>query len=120
MQNDVLRNTIVPWQEKGRWYHAKFDFSAGAIVAAETDQYLLDHATATLSGTTWYYNFDRVGNDHAAGIIDYKVLYTDIPIASTAATIYIALRHYTNGNTGFIFALSDFNDGFADIWVFVV
>lgn len=22
MQNDMLKNTIVPWQEKGRWYHA--------------------------------------------------------------------------------------------------
>ena len=43
MQNDVLRNTIVPWQEKGRWYHAHL--TELGVDVNNTDQFILDHVT---------------------------------------------------------------------------
>lgn len=43
MENDVFKNKIVPWQEKGRWYHAHIVNSA--IDADNTDKYLLEHFT---------------------------------------------------------------------------
>lgn len=42
MQNDMLKNTIAPWQEKGRWYHAAYDYSTEKFIAEETDSLLLD------------------------------------------------------------------------------
>lgn len=35
MENDVLKNKIAPWQEKGRWYH--FRFENGQINTAKSD-----------------------------------------------------------------------------------
>lgn len=40
MQNDVLKNEIAPWQEKGRWFHitAVSDGSTWTIDADRTDE----------------------------------------------------------------------------------
>lgn len=41
MENDVLKNKIAPWQEKGRWYHAHITESG--IDSLNTDKFLLDN-----------------------------------------------------------------------------
>ena len=42
MENDVLRNKIAPWQEKGRWYKitAESNGSVWTVVKNETDERL--------------------------------------------------------------------------------
>ena len=42
MQNDMLKNNIAPWQDKGRWYHGVYSHENGALISAKTDDFLLD------------------------------------------------------------------------------
>lgn len=53
MQNDMLKNNIAPWQEKGRWYHGAWDCSAHAFITNETDAYLLTLGT-TVTNNAYY------------------------------------------------------------------
>ena len=54
MQNDVLKNNIAPWQEKGRWYHAHITESG--IDSLNTDQFLLDNMTNPAGSGTFTFN----------------------------------------------------------------
>ena len=44
MENDVLKNKIAPWQEKGRWYKGVYEFDGTnyKIHSDESDQFLVD------------------------------------------------------------------------------
>lgn len=41
MENDVLKNKMAPWQEKGRWYHVtiKATGSAFSVIADKSDPF---------------------------------------------------------------------------------
>lgn len=54
MENDVLRNKIVPWQEKGRWYHGFVDITTTDFMSDVTDQFIIDNFSILTSGTTLY------------------------------------------------------------------
>lgn len=58
MQNDVLKNEIAPWQEKGRWYHGVVDPTTPAFITDRTDKYVIDHFTLLTSGQNIYLNPD--------------------------------------------------------------
>lgn len=44
MQNDVLKNQIAPWQEKGRWYKGTYkrDANGISIDTDKSDKFLID------------------------------------------------------------------------------
>lgn len=54
MQNDMLKNNVAPWQEKGRWYHGCISMTSNPRnwINAKTDKLLLDELTVLISGDT--------------------------------------------------------------------
>jgi len=53
MQNDMLKNNIAPWQEKGRWYHGVFDCTSHTLDTNKTDIEIINNFTFTTI-SNWY------------------------------------------------------------------
>ena len=88
MQNDVLKNTIAPWQEKGRWYHAYINNSG--IVANKSDQWIIDNMT--FSGGTYTLNNTEYN------ILDYVI--NPVKFTPSATRNYAKQFNYlTTGET---------------------
>ena len=114
MENDVLKNKMAPWQEKGRWYHAtvKSDGTNWTIVNDETDAELrgsvLSNRYITLTDKTkTVIDFKIKFHNHAAGTINlqgagnFNLRYTP-----TSVYLYMSLA-------------SDYVGTF-DAWFFIV
>lgn len=74
MENDVLKNEIAPWQEKGRWYHAVFDVPTKTFIPELSDEYMTNsnfHFTA-YSGALVI-----LPADEKKIIMDYKMIPID-------------------------------------------
>ena len=76
MQNDVLKNEIAPWQEKGRWYHevVESDGSTWSIITNESD----NTSDLTIAGARFLVLFNDI--DHK--FIDLKILLRNKPNAT--------------------------------------
>lgn len=86
MQNDMLKNNIAPWQEKGRWYH----------IEVESD------------GTQWTINHDNSDPLDAGAYASnqgYLVPWTDHPNTNIIDTKFIMHSHpsYAFGAGGVTF-----------------
>ena len=82
MQNDVLKNNIAPWQEKGRWYKFKI-LSDGTNYSVDTDN--SDVHTATISTTTGNLGvqFKYISN-WAVRVDEHTVISTSTNISTLA------------------------------------
>ena len=71
MENDVLKNRIAPWQEKGRWYHAqlqlKADKSGFELIPEQSDSYFNGFSFSSAS-----FQIGQPGDV----VTDYKFLIT--------------------------------------------
>lgn len=115
----MLKNTILPWQEKGRWYHAavKVENDEWVLLEDESDAFF---STSELSGSE--NGIFTVSNDNRFVIIEYYVKpRSGLPAeAEISYTKYIA--YY---GTGFAIYLPSIEDGFLvddfilDIWFFI-
>ena len=120
MQNDMLKNTILPWQEKGRWYHGIWNLSTNAFDSAGTDGELLSND----------YGFEYTGYTaymHPKNGTKKSILYVVLKQISAMTTpnnriINIGNRRlYSNGEIGLAFAPSiPDSSGLFDVWLFIV
>lgn len=74
MENDVLKNKIAPWQEKGRWYHCKLnsDGSVWKILFNESDKFF---SSSTIASTTYLVINTPSLSAGTAFIIDFKIIF---------------------------------------------
>lgn len=97
MQNDVLKNNIAPWQEKGRWIKitCESDQSTWSIVPEESDTFFEDARIIT-RGTEGQPTFTCIDldsdeiKDYRYKIIDLKVLLPEVSIG----TIYFYTQYF--------------------------
>ena len=111
MQNDVLKNEIAPWQEKGRWYHAHITESG--VDSVNTDQYLLDNVT---------FANDLIHLESStACLVDYKIITRGVDTNNNTRTFYIQFGYRGNNKMrGLMPNLSQFTAIDFDIWLFIV
>ena len=119
MQNDVLKNKIAPWQEKGRWYHGLWNIGTNAFDADETDDELLhgDYSLSMISNTEYI----------RPNSADRKIIYvvnkwrSPLTIGSNQTINIGSHRVFTAGVIGIGFAPSLSNSsGLVDVWLFIV
>ena len=119
MQNDMLKNNIAPWQEKGRWYHGVWDIENAVFLTNETDPELLsnDYAFSMITNT----EFIRPTVDNKK-ILDAKTLYrSPLSIGSNQTVFEGSHRVFTAGVCGIGFCVGGSgHKGFADVWFFIV
>ena len=119
MENDVLKNKIAPWQEKGRWYHAvvEVENSEWILLKDESDAFF---STSELSGAE--NGTFTVSTDTRFAIIDY---YVKPRSGLPAEAEFSYLKYIDYFGTGFSIYLPStedchFVDGFTlDIWFFI-
>lgn len=70
MQNDVLKNNIAPWQEKGRWYHAHI--TKTGIDSDNTDQFLIDNLTVPLNSSYYILKAGYIPADYVVVVNNYS------------------------------------------------
>ena len=116
MENDVLRNKIAPWQEKGRWYHGKVDLTGTpAFITEQTDKFLLDNTVIGASTG----DILVVGKTNKIHFIDTKFKLNNYTRASASAN-YFVLYYYADGREGSTIAPAGATTGTTEFWVFVV
>ena len=74
MQNDMLKNNIAPWQEKGRWYHirVKSDGTVWTILYDESDKFF---ASSVIASSVYLVVNDPLLNNGEAFIVDDKYIF---------------------------------------------
>ena len=116
MQNDMLKNTIAPWQEKGRWYHGIWNFSTASMVAG-SDQYLLDTGGYSDSGNTIYF-YDKTKKIEYINVVTKTMSDYSCSLSSTITGVK---RYYTTGEIGIPISTSNaYNSGHMEVWLFGV
>ena len=116
MQNDVLKNNIAPWQEKGRWYHGKVDLTnIYSFIINETDEYLIQKTSiGAATGCLLL-----VGSTNKIHILDSHFRLSNY--TRTADSGVTVIRYfYSNGREGIFIAPSGATTGTVDFWVFIV
>ena len=113
MQNDMLKNTVAPWEEKGQWYHGEYDCTSGKLIRERTDKFILDTFTfTTISGVVCLYTT----NNKVKGLQSIIKLIDGYTASSTGSTA----QYYITA-TGVIclpIAQSSANAGKTEFWVF--
>ena len=112
MQNDVLKNKIVPWQKKGRWVHGIYDYADSAFITSETDQILIDSGSVSSFGSSVV--FSVTGYD----VLDLKVKTDGVTINSAATVSFMSRRYYTTGKFATIIGPTSAT-GTLEIWAFI-
>lgn len=117
MQNDVLKNNIVPWQEKGRWYHLKLesDGTAWSIINSESDP--IFNGAIIISSVYVYLSRQ---ND-LFNVIDAMAIINDIPQSGQSITYLGGTTWCINRtSTRIYYVLPSANTytGSVDLWIF--
>lgn len=116
MENDVLRNKIAPWQEKGRWYHGVVNVPNRTLVADKTDQFLIDHTTSIIQTQS---NLVLDLDDINLKCIDSKFIMLDDYRRSDSTYIYNIGYGRTTGETSVSIGYAG-SAGHSEFWVFIV
>lgn len=115
MQNDVLKNNIAPWQEKGRWYHGIIDCATNAFITADCDDVIKNEFLLFQSGISYLVEkkqtSDRV-------IIDYVWRDNKKSNPATQTITQKAIRYNTSGTVDLYISTSSYPDGTVDFWIF--
>ena len=111
MENDVLRNKIAPWQEKGRWYHAHL--TENGLDTLHSDKFINDNFTISSISTAITLN----NTDYT--IIDFKYrINKSTIIANTSISLNKVVM--TNGREYVNFIRCDAFSVFdCDIYIFI-
>ena len=116
MQNDMLKNNIAPWQEKGRWYHGKIDLATKTFMQDECDSYIIDNFILQSASQNYYIGAD-VGKGYIMPI-SLQCVYHNV---NSAATYFANNMYMTAGG---IVRLGIFpvgiNSGTLEFWIFIV
>lgn len=104
MQNDVLKNKIAPWQEKGRWYHAFIESTGTALKLT-----ICDLEGVRISGTSLL----MPNSDFK--LIDVKVVDEDLASGKSLADYTVAK---TSGTVAYTKLPSAGDFTYIDLWFF--
>ena len=111
MQNDVLKNEIAPWQEKGRWYKARV--TEAGIDTDHSDQFMIDYFQISLNS-----NYVKLNSPNHI-IIDYKIVY-NYQESTTENFGTFGYRTYSDGCTGIQWSKpTNYNVLDCDVYLFV-
>ena len=115
MQNDVLKNNIAPWQEKGRWYHGVVDAGTKNFITEKTDSFINNDFTAYeyAPGNAIYIN----PADKKHIILDVKYKISSDFVKSTGAIIN---ETYVTAGGKMWRAIAPTGTGTCEFWVFIV
>ena len=92
MQNDMLKNTIVPWQEKGRWYKLV------GVYSESTSRFVTDANASDPKYKNITFGASTVSIASASEIVKNFIYYFDnLNILSNYIPVF-DLRINTNGN----------------------
>lgn len=118
MQNDMLKNTIAPWQEKGRWYHGVFDTATFSFVTEKTDKFILDNLTTIYAAPNRYL---LPGTDKEKYVIlDLKIISPKLTNSLGSGTISTYYYYTSSGKLGYVLYPSNYvTAGLIEFWVFV-
>lgn len=116
MENDVLKNKIAPWQEKGRWYHGVLNKYYNGFETAETDQFLIDNFGIGVNGGYSYLR--ETSADHKYNILDMKFRYVTFKPAS--ALLFTSMLYlYSDGRVGYFTGGINTGSGKVEFWAFI-
>lgn len=130
MENDVLKNQIAPWQEKGRWYHGVVNIdtsgSSGnaSLVPERTDELLLDDTQFFVRADSHYiFLFNR---SRTMSFVGNPIIKYPSDLIGTSGRRQNSI--YVNGATAFdahcvgvlISAVDSISDEFVEFWVFII
>ena len=117
MENDVLKNKIAPWQEKGRWYHGVFTTDGDKLVTEKTDSFLLNNCGIGINAGYAYLR----PNDTKTQILDCERI-TNGTFTSAGTFSRDSVYRYTDGRLAIFISMASSNGftGTCEFWVFVV
>ena len=119
MQNDTLKNRIVPWQEKGRWYH--FTIDSNGVVNDKSDQFIIDHFVVELFGATAWRIVQKAADYTVKPyrVIQINTLESDDFTISAVATMNYSDYVFATGRIAkFLHSIPA--TGTVDCWAFIV
>ena len=119
MENDVLKNKIAPWQEKGRWYHLKVtsDGSVWAINHNESDAIF---ANSVISASSVIVNEPDL-NAGKAFIVDIKANLHNLAATSSGFNIPHGafFKYLSNTRQYIVLVAASSYIGDVDIYAFI-
>ena len=115
MQNDMLKNTIAPWQEKGRWYHLRLisDGSTWTIDKDHTDDFL----SSSSIQSSYYLDLGIKGC-----VVDFKMIEEPGTTVSSLLLKYVNAFMIRMTSTGYSVQLSYATSvtGTCDLYFYIV
>ena len=121
MQNDVLKNTIAPWQEKGRWYHGVYDVVTNSLISGKTDEFLLTNFIISNAGGSKILNVLNANTeDLKLQIIDCKYILRDMTNSYGTGDATHEGYYFVTNKRGVAIAPSGLTAGTSEFWVFIV
>lgn len=117
MENDVLKNKIAPWQEKGRWYHGFLNVITGQPIANKTDSFLNDS-----SKFVYFFSSRRAfihSKDTSICLVDAKFKFSKDFTKAGAEMLPLGVYVTTAGGTGLLIGCEGLT-GEIEFWVYIV
>ena len=113
MQNDVLKNEIAPWQDKGRWYH--FHMTEAGLDVNNSDKFIIDKFTITAGSGIF------VLNDADYVIVEWYSV-PNVSLIGSATSVNKTIRYYTDGTSSIVTtpAPNTYTDYDSDFYAFIV
>ena len=114
MQNDVLKNEIAPWQEKGRGYHGVVE-SDGTAWTIKTDESDAIFSTFSIVST----NYISLFSGYAHALIDYKYRLLAEPTATYNVPNAGLTYRISSSQLFFLLPVANYK-GKIELWFYIV
>ena len=113
MQNDVLKNKIAPWQEKGRWYHAHI--TEAGLDTDNTDKFFIDNFSVTTASK------QVTCSDPSISIVDYFIVINSVTSDGSQRTFYKQIGVRSNNAQLFVIPQpNQYNKIDFDVYIFIL
>lgn len=117
MQNDVLKNKIAPWQEKGRWYHLRFNIDG-------EDGIYIDHDNSDpiFHDSEMIYTGIEIVISNIDQVVDmrYIVTSTSTPVYDESFLIYSNGYNFQNKRFNLVIHSDGVSTGYVDLYLYIV
>lgn len=122
MQNDMLKNTIAPWQEKGRWFHGVADCTTKQLIKEKTDAFLFDNCILSVFSS----NSVGIHEDTTKPLNTFQPLQLirDLSNVGLSGAVYtLSTTEYINSRGSRAILLYSYDGtatGTVEFWVFAI